>query len=635
MPALRSVDAHTAITSMQAINVEAPRSALMLPLVGSALTAIAAGIWASISRPDGWVLAVVGCVGVLASFAVTAIYHVPRNDAFASVSTTDAAAWASYEAGWTMWNHVRVGLYLLSGIVLAVAAVLPATNAVDTAHDVEAQPVDDTPEQLRIRREKRERILAQGQEAYPVSVDRTHTLAQIRAEYPELEPDTATGVLVGVVGRVIFMRNTGKLCFATLQEGDGTQLQAMISLAGVGEEALAAWKSDVDLGDFVFIHGEVISSRRGELSVMADAWQIASKSLRPLPVAHKEMSEESRVRQRYADLIVRPEARDNARKRVAVVRALRNALESRGFLEVETPMLQTLHGGAAARPFVTHSNALDIDLYLRIAPELFLKRCVVGGIEKVFEINRNFRNEGVDSTHSPEFAMLETYEAYGTYDDSAKMIRELVQEVAQEAFGTQVLTLADGSEYDVSGEWQVLEMYPSLSAAIGTEVTPDTTVDELLALAEKVGLEVPKDKGYGHGKLVEELWEHQCGDQLYVPTFVRDFPVETSPLTRDHRSKKGVTEKWDLYIRGFELATGYSELVDPVIQRERFVDQARLASAGDDEAMVLDEEFLAAMEQGMPPTTGTGMGIDRLLMALTGLGIRETILFPIVRPSAR
>ena len=426
------------------------------------------------------------------------------------------------------------------------------------------------------------------------------------------------------------------MCFATLQEGDGTQLQAMISLAGVGEEALAAWKSDVDLGDFVFIHGEVISSRRGELSVMADAWQIASKSLRPLPVAHKEMSEESRVRQRYADLIVRPEARDNARKRVAVVRALRNALESRGFLEVETPMLQTLHGGAAARPFVTHSNALDIDLYpayrAGTVPQALRRRRYREGLRGS---TRNFRNEGVDSTHSPEFAMLETYEAYGTYDDSAKMIRELVQEVAQEAFGTQVLTLADGSEYDVSGEWQVLEMYPSLSAAIGTEVTPDTTVDELLALAEKVGLEVPKDKGYGHGKLVEELWEHQCGDQLYVPTFVRDFPVETSPLTRDHRSKKGVTEKWDLYIRGFELATGYSELVDPVIQRERFVDQARLASAGDDEAMVLDEEFLAAMEQGMPPTTGTGMGIDRLLMALTGLGIRETILFPIVRPSAR
>ncbi|WP_413768413.1 lysine--tRNA ligase [Rhodococcus pyridinivorans] len=488
---------------------------------------------------------------------------------------------------------------------------------------------------MRVRREKRERLLAQGSDAYPVEIPRTHTLAEIRAEYPDLEPDTATGTVVGVAGRVMFSRNTGKLCFATLQEGDGTQLQVMLSLAGVGEEALAAWKSEVDLGDIVFVHGEVISSRRGELSVMADSWTMASKALRPLPVAHKEMNEEARVRQRYVDLIVRPEARRNARMRVAVVRELRNALERRGFLEVETPMLQTLHGGAAARPFVTHSNALDIDLYLRIAPELFLKRCVVGGIEKVFEINRNFRNEGADSTHSPEFSMLETYEAYGTYDDSARMIREIIQEVAFAVFGTHVVTLADGTEYDLGGEWKTLEMYPSLSEAIGTDVTPDTTLEELTALADRVGLEIPEGKGWGHGKLVEELWEHMCGDQLHEPTFVRDFPVETSPLTRDHRTVRGVTEKWDLYVRGFELATGYSELVDPVIQRERFVDQARLASEGDDEAMALDEDFLAAMEQGMPPTTGTGMGIDRLLMALTGLGIRETILFPIVRPNTR
>ncbi|MGX7723337.1 lysine--tRNA ligase [Rhodococcus sp. 5G237] len=488
---------------------------------------------------------------------------------------------------------------------------------------------------MRVRREKRERLLAQGSDAYPVEIPRTHTLAEIRAEYPDLEPDTATGTVVGVAGRVMFSRNTGKLCFATLQEGDGTQLQVMLSLAGVGEEALAAWKSEVDLGDIVFVHGEVISSRRGELSVMADSWTMASKALRPLPVAHKEMNEEARVRQRYVDLIVRPEARRNARMRVAVVRELRNALERRGFLEVETPMLQTLHGGAAARPFVTHSNALDIDLYLRIAPELFLKRCVVGGIEKVFEINRNFRNEGADSTHSPEFSMLETYEAYGTYDDSARMIREIIQEVAFAVFGSHVVTLADGTEYDLGGEWKTLEMYPSLSEAIGADVTPDMTLEELTALADRVGLEIPEGKGWGHGKLVEELWEHMCGDQLNEPTFVRDFPVETSPLTRDHRSVRGVTEKWDLYVRGFELATGYSELVDPVIQRERFVDQARLAAEGDDEAMVLDEDFLAAMEQGMPPTTGTGMGIDRLLMALTGLGIRETILFPIVRPNTR
>ncbi|MFC8528491.1 lysine--tRNA ligase [Nocardia sp. NPDC057227] len=488
---------------------------------------------------------------------------------------------------------------------------------------------------MRIRREKRERLLAEGREPYPVIVPRTHTLAEIRAAYPELEADTATGLRAGVAGRIIFLRNTGKLCFAQLQEGDGTKLQAMISLNGVGADSLAAWKADVDLGDFVFVHGEVISSRTGELSIMADSWSMSAKALRPLPVAHKELGEESRVRQRYVDLVVRPEARHNARTRVAVVRALRSALERRGFLEVETPMLQTLHGGAAARPFVTHSNALDMDLYLRIAPELFLKRCVVGGLEQVFEINRNFRNEGADSTHSPEFAMLETYEAYATYDESARMIRELVQEVAQEALGTQRVILADGTEYDLSGEWTTVEMYPSLSAALGTEITPETTVPELIGHAERVGLEIPQDKGYGHGKLVEELWEHTYGDKLYAPTFVRDFPVETSPLTRQHRTRAGVTEKWDLYVRGFELATGYSELVDPVIQRERFVDQARLAAQGDDEAMVLDEDFLAAMEHGMPPTTGTGMGIDRLLMALTGLGIRETILFPIVRPVTR
>ncbi|WP_020169995.1 lysine--tRNA ligase [Gordonia polyisoprenivorans] len=498
---------------------------------------------------------------------------------------------------------------------------------------------EQTPEQLRIRREKRERILDEGREAYPVAIPRTHALSEIRAQFPDLEAGTETGEMVGVAGRVIFLRNKGKLCFATLQEGDGTQLQAMISFNGVGEESLGRWKAEVDLGDIVFVHGQVISSRTGELSVMADAWEMASKSLRPLPVAHKEMNEETRVRQRYVDLIMRPEARSIARTRISVMAELRAALGKRGFLEVETPMLQTLHGGAAARPFVTQSNAFDIDLYLRIAPELFLKRCIVGGIERVFEINRNFRNEGADSTHSPEFAMLETYQAYGTYDDAAVMTRELVQEVSQGSLGTLTPTMADGEVYDLSGEWTSLQMYPSLSEALGQEIVPDggpdhpgSTVDQLLDIAAKVGLEIPKGKGYGHGKLVEELWEHMVGEKLSQPVFVRDFPVETSPLVRAHRSVPGVVEKWDLYVRGFELATGYSELVDPVIQRARFVDQARLAAAGDDEAMRLDEEFLTAMEYGMPPTAGTGMGIDRLLMALTGLGIRETILFPLVKP---
>jgi len=430
---------------------------------------------------------------------------------------------------------------------------------------------------------------------------------------------------------VIFARNSGKLCFATLQEGDGTQLQAMISLDRVGQEALDAWKTEVDLGDIVFVHGEVISSRRGELSVLADSWQMASKALRPLPVAHKEMSEEARVRQRYVDLIVRPEARTIARQRVAVVRAVRSALERRGFLEVETPMLQTLAGGAAARPFVTHSNSLDADLYLRIAPELFLKRCVVGGFDRVFELNRVFRNEGADSTHSPEFAMLETYQAYGTYDDSAVITRELIQEVADEAIGTRQVSLPDGSVYDLDGEWDCIQMYPSLSEALGEEITPETSVERLWQIADALEVEIPRDRGFGHGKLVEELWEYKVGETLWAPTFVRDFPVETTPLTRQHRTIPGVTEKWDLYVRHIELATGYSELIDPVVQRERFEEQARAAAAGDDEAMALDEDFLAALEYAMPPTTGTGMGIDRLLMALTGLSIRETVLFPIVR----
>lgn len=518
----------------------------------------------------------------------------------------------------------------------------------------EQKKSQDIPEQVRIRREKRERLLASGTEAYPVEVDRTISLADLRRKYRVLgegeEPGTEEGVTylgvgeetqdeVAIAGRLIFMRNTGKLCFATLQDGDGTKVQAMLSLAEVGQERLAAWKADVDLGDFVSVRGRVISSRRGELSVMASTWTMAAKSLRPLPVAFADMAEDTRVRQRYNDLILREEARRNALIRVKVIRALRHYLEGEDFVEIETPMLQTLHGGAAARPFVTHSNALDIDLYLRIAPELYLKRAVVGGIDRVFEINRNFRNEGVDRSHSPEFAMLETYAAWGDYNDCARTTRESIQAVAKEVFGSHKVTLADGSEFDFGGDkWPEIEMYPSLNEALARkfpgqpEVTIDSSVEELKEIAKVVGLEVPVGGGWGHGKLVEEIWEVLCADQLEGPIFVKNFPVETSPLTRQHRSQPGVTEKWDLYVRGFELATGYSELVDPVIQRERFVDQARLAAGGDEEAMVLDEDFLAAMEQGMPPTAGTGMGIDRLLMALTGLGIRETVLFPLVKP---
>jgi lysyl-tRNA synthetase class 2 len=494
--------------------------------------------------------------------------------------------------------------------------------------------VDDVPEQMRVRREKRDRMLASGVQPYPVAVPRTHSLAQVRAAHPALEPGQETDDIVGVAGRVVFVRNTGKLCFATLQEGDGTRLQVMLSLAEVGEESLARWKADVDLGDHVFVHGRVVASRRGELSVMADDWQMAAKALRPLPNLHEgaELGEDIRVRQRYVDLIVRPEARAMARRRAAVVRSLRETFHQNDYVEIETPMLQTLHGGAAARPFSTHINAFDMDVFLRIAPELFLKRAAVGGLERVFEINRNFRNEGADSTHSPEFVMLEFYEAYGDYNSVADMTRVLVQNACEAIFGSHVATLVDGSTFDFGGEWTSLTMYGSLSEALGEEITPETSVSALAAHAERLGLELDPSQR-GHGKLVEKLWEHLVGDDLQGPTFVRDFPVETTPLTREHRSQPGVTEKWDLYVRGFELATGYSELVDPVVQRERFEAQARLAALGDEEAMRLDEDFLRAMEHALPPTGGQGMGIDRLLMALTGIGsIRETILFPLVKP---
>jgi lysyl-tRNA synthetase class 2 len=493
--------------------------------------------------------------------------------------------------------------------------------------------VDDLPEQLRVRREKRERLLARGVEAYPVSVPVTHSIVQVRERYGHLQSGEETDDVAGVAGRVVFLRNKGKLCFVTLQDGEGNRLQAMLSQGVVGEEVLADFKSDVDLGDHLFVHGRIGASRRGELSIFADSWQMAAKALRPLPVLHKDLSEEARVRQRYVDLIARPAARDMVRLRSGVVRSLRENFHQRGFLEIETPMLQTVASGASARPFSTHMNAYDIELFMRIAPELFLKRAVVGGVEKVFEINRNFRNEGADSTHSPEFAMLEAYEAYGDYNSIGALTQDLVQTAAKDVLGTTVVTLPDGEEYDLGGEWAQITMYESLSEALGEEITPETSVEHLAALAEKAEISLDLKK-LNHGKLVEELWEHHVGDALHAPTFVRDFPVETSPLVRAHRSVEGQVEKWDLYVRGFELATGYSELVDPVIQRERFAAQALLEAAGDEEAMRVDEDFLTAMEHAMPPAGGMGMGIDRLLMALTGLGIRETILFPLVKPTA-
>ena len=489
---------------------------------------------------------------------------------------------------------------------------------------------DDLPEQLRIRREKRAGLIERGVEPYPVSVSRTASLAEIRAKYATLETDSTTGDIQSLTGRVIFKRDTGKLCFATLREGDGTELQAMLSLDKVGQETLDSWKSDIDLGDIVSVTGEIITSKRGELSILANSYSMAAKSLRPLPNDHKPMSEETRVRMRYVDLIVRDEARANARLRPAVMRSLRETFHKENFVEVETPMLQVMHGGAAARPFKSFSNAYDMDLYLRIAPELFLKRCVVGGIERVFEINRNFRNEGADSSHSPEFAMIESYQAYGDWRSIADLTRTLVQNAAMAIAGSHVVTHHDGRQADLGGKWREISLYDAITEGVGESVTALTPLENLKKIATKIGIKI--DPKWIAGKLAEEIFEHVAKDQLIAPTFVMGFPVDTSPLVRAHRELPGVAEKWDLYVDGFELATGYSELIDPVVQRERLVEQAKLGSKGDLEAMQVDEDFLRAMEFAMPPTGGMGMGVDRLLMALTGLGIRETILFPLVKP---
>jgi lysyl-tRNA synthetase class 2 len=427
---------------------------------------------------------------------------------------------------------------------------------------------------------------------------------------------------------VIFVRNTGKLCFATLREG-GVELQAMLSLDRVGADRLAAWKADVDLGDLVFVHGEVISSKRGELSVLADDWRVTAKALRPLPVAHRPLSEETRVRQRYVDLIVRPEARQMVYTRAEITRSLRETLRTRGFVELETPVLQTVHGGAAARPFRTHLNAFDLDMSLRIATELFLKRAVVGGLDRVYEIGRTFRNEGVDSSHSPEFTMLEAYEAYGDYHSMAELTRALVLDAAEAVNATAPVT-ADGTEIDLTGQWRWTSVHALVSEAVGAEVTPDTSAEELRRHADSHDIATKPE--WDAGELVLELYEKLVEHSLVQPTFVTDYPVSVRPLARPHRSDPRLAEAWDLVIGGVEIAPAYSELVDPVEQRRRLVEQSLAAAKGDPEAMELDEDFLQALEYGMPPTGGLGLGVDRLVMLLTGRGIRETILFPLLKP---
>jgi lysyl-tRNA synthetase, class II len=490
---------------------------------------------------------------------------------------------------------------------------------------------DDLSEQERVRRGKRELLEATGQGAYPVTVPRTTTLAQLRATYDShgLEAGAETGDDVSVTGRVIFLRNTGKLCFVRLREGDGTELQAMISLAGVGQDSLDAFKALVDIGDHLSVSGEVVMSRRGELSVQASSWQMAAKALRPLPNEHRPLSDEARVRLRYLDMVVRPEAREMVRAKATVLKSLRTTLDRRGYVEVETPVLQLTNGGAAARPFRTHLNAFDADMLLRIALELDLKRALVGGVDRVYEIGKTFRNEGIDSTHNPEFLMLEVYEAYGDYDTMATLTRTLVVEAAR-AVGRTVVPGRDGTTIDLEQPWRRATLLELISAAVDEPVGIDTDSESLRRIAE--ARDVALRPSWDAAQILVELYEQLVEHTLVQPTFVCDYPAAVKPLAKQHRTEPRLVEAWDLVINGVELAPAYSEMNDPVIQRSRLEQQAALAAAGDPEANDVDEVFLRALEHGMPPAGGVGMGIDRLVMLLMGVGIRESILFPLLRP---
>ena len=495
----------------------------------------------------------------------------------------------------------------------------------------ESGGVEDLPEQMQVRRDKRQRIVDSGVAAYPVVVERTHTIKEIREKFDpqELPADTQTGEVVAIAGRVMFLRNTGKLCFVQLREGDGTDIQVMLSLAEVGEESLAQFKALADLGDLLAVRGEVITSRRGELSVQATHWEMAAKTLRPLPNEHTPLSDEARIRLRYVDMMQRAEPRDLVRTKAKVLRSVRNTMEDWGFVEVETPILQLTNGGAAARPFRTHINALDQDMLLRIALELDLKRAMIGGIDRVYEIGRTFRNEGLDSTHSAEFSMLEAYQAYGDQFTMMDLTKQIVLDAAR-AVGSTTVIARDGSEIELDSEWRQAPIFDLVSEALGEEISVETPAEKLRAFAAQH--EVELQAKWGAAEIVVELYEQLCEHKLIQPTFVMDYPAEVKPLAKAHRTKPGINEAWDLIINGVELAPAYSELNDPVIQRERLTAQSLLAAQGDPEAMELDEVFLKAMEYGMPPAGGMGLGIDRLVMLLTGANIRETILFPLLRP---
>lgn len=490
-------------------------------------------------------------------------------------------------------------------------------------------------EQQRVRRRKLDRLQAAGMQGYPVSVPRTHRVADVVRDHTGLAADQVLDEIVSVTGRVRAVRDLGGVSFAVLDD-EGHRLQVLVDAGRTPAGARDSWRSFVDLGDLVSVTGPVATSRNGELSVLLHDWVMASKCLTPVPSERTRLGDDVRARNRSLDLLLDPKALGALQQRYTGVRAIREVFMEKGFTEVETPMLQPVHGGAAARPFSTHINAYNMRLYLRIAPELYLKRLAVGGMQKIFELNRNFRNEGADATHNPEFTSCEAYEAYGDYSTMRELMRETILRTATAVNGRPVALRPgpDGElqEIDLDRPWPVVTVHDAVSRATGHEITTATAEAELRAICAEHGVDAPADAGAG--KLVMELYEALVEKQTTFPTFYQDFPIEVQPLARPGRDDPKVAEQWDLVAWGAELGTAYSELIDPVDQRERLTRQSLAAAAGDPEAMELDENFLSALELGMPPTGGLGFGVDRLVMMLTGATtIRTTLAFPFVRPA--
>ncbi|WP_374101122.1 bifunctional lysylphosphatidylglycerol synthetase/lysine--tRNA ligase LysX [Antrihabitans sp. YC2-6] len=482
------------------------------------------------------------------------------------------------------------------------------------------------PDQVRVRLAKLDRLTEAGIDAYPVAYPPTHTVAEAR--------ECPVGTKVRLAGRILRIRDYGGVTFAVLRDWTD-DIQLLIDREHAGAEKLDQFASFFDLGDLIEVSGTIGRSRKGELSLLAADWRMTGKCLHPLPDKWKGLSDpEARVRQRYVDMAINKDARRLLVQRSAVVKSLRDSLGAQGFLEVETPILQQVHGGANAAPFVTHINAYNLDLYLRIAPELYLKRLCVAGMEKVFEIGRVFRNEGVDFKHNPEFTILEAYEAHSDYERMMVLCRKLIQAAAVAAHGREIIHRPgpDGTmvEIDISGEWPVKTMHGAVAEKLGVDVTPETSLDELRRLCDEN--EIPYQTAWDTGAIAQEMYEHLVEDYTEFPTFYTNFPTSMSPLTRPHPTIPGVAAKWDLVAWGIELGTAYSELTDPVDQRQRLTEQSLLAAGGDEEAMSLDEDFLQALEHAMPPTGGLGMGVDRVVMLITGGSIRETLAFPLAKP---